>query len=403
MQEWKSSGAIVKAWVDGVPVEDEARRQVMMTAKLPVVRRVAVMPDVHVGVGCCIGTVIATRRALIPAAVGVDIGCGMIAVDLKTPRKAFDDAGPPERWLELLASAIPHGRSEDGKPGDVGAWPVGDVPSRVAHRWHQIDGEYEKAMKPHPDARAKSTVTQLGTLGTGNHFAELSEDDRGVAWLVIHSGSRGMGNRIGTSYVRLAKEVCRREGRALPDPDLAYLTDQDEEFEWYVRSMEIALEFARESRELMAEAVVRELSRLGLCSQSFEIIDCHHNYAAREEVDGEILWVTRKGAVSVGDAMLGVIPGSMGAKTFIVSGLGCEEAMRSCSHGAGRAGSRKWARSTFTVEEHAEATKGVACRKDEGVLDETPMAYKSIDEVMAAQADLVRVERTLKQFACLKG
>ncbi len=393
----------IKAWVHGVPFEDEARAQVARVAALPFVHHhVAVMPDVHAGIGATVGSVIACRQAVIPAAVGVDIGCGMIAA--RTSLRADqlpDDLAPLRTAIER---AVPHGRTVGRGQRDRGAW--GEPPAHHAEAWAALEPGYREIQDKHPAAGGAQRVHQLGTLGTGNHFVELCLDEAGAVWVMLHSGSRGIGNRIGSYFIERAKAEMRRWFINLPDVDLAYLPQGSDLFKDYLHAVGWAQAYARVNRELMMRNVMTALGALGTLppfEASLEAVNCHHNYVSREAHFGESVIVTRKGAVRVRAGELGIIPGSMGARSFIVRGKGSPESFDSCSHGAGRAMSRTRAKKVFTLADHAAATAGVECRKDADVLDETPGAYKSIDAVMAAQADIVDIVHTLKQVVCVKG
>ena len=414
MIEIESPGVPIKAWIEGVPVEEAAKEQLRGIAKLPVVwPHVAVMPDVHLGIGVTVGSVIPTRGAIIPAAVGVDLGCGMAAARLDIEARHLPDALTGLR--SAIEAAVPHGRTNNGASGDRGAWRK--VPDAVALAWSTQRSAYDDLCARHPKMRAHNTVGHLGTLGTGNHFIELCLDEDQCVWVMLHSGSRGAGNRVGSYFIELAKEDMRVAHGALPeDVDLAYLTEGTRHFADYVAAVGWAQDFARANREVMMErvleavrAVVRPDATPGpyairsLAGARVTAVNCHHNYVQLERHFGADLWVTRKGAVSARAGELGLIPGSMGAKSFVVRGRGNVESLHSCSHGAGRAMSRGAARRAFTVADHIAATEGVECRKDAGVIDETPMAYKSIDAVMEAQGDLVSVVATLKQVLCVKG
>lgn len=398
--------ALVKAWTRGVPFEDEARRQVLDAAALPFVHRhVAVMPDVHAGIGATVGSVIPTKGALVPAAVGVDIGCGMVAVETNLTANDLPSDLRPLR--EAIERRVPHGRTDNGGSNDRGGW--GDPPPRVVRAWEALSaGAYERLAATHPRAiQRRAPIYQLGTLGTGNHFVEVCLDDSPEkrVWFMLHSGSRGPGNRIGSYFIERAKEECARWFVDLPNPDLAYLPEGTPLFEDYRDAILWAQDYARTNRDLMMEGVF-EAARvtLGRDVVAGELaVNCHHNYVARENHFGANVWVTRKGAVRARRGDLGIIPGSMGARSYIVRGLGNPESFDSCSHGAGRAMSRAEARRRFSVADHVAATAGVECRKDEDVVDETPAAYKDIDLVMAAQSDLVEIVRTLKQVVCVKG
>ncbi len=400
-----SQGSPIKAWTKGVSLEEEAQKQLQNVAQLPFIyKHIAVMPDVHWGMGATIGSVIASAEAIIPAAVGVDIGCGMMAV--QTSLKAKD---LPESLKDLrtnIEKSVPHGRSRNGGRGDRGAW--GDVPLLQQEAWKKLLPSYQQIIQKHPQISQNNvnTLNHLGTLGTGNHFIEICLDETESVWILLHSGSRGIGNRIGTYFIELAKKDMRHHLQNLPDANLAYLSEGTDHFKDYVFAVEWAQNFAKINRELMMQAVIKSLQgSSGI--PPFQILDqainCHHNYVSRERHFAQEVLVTRKGAVRARKGDLGIIPGSMGAKSYIVSGLGNPESFESCSHGAGRVMSRTAAKKKFTLEDHCLATQGVECRKDKEVIDETPAAYKSIDAVMAAQSDLVEIVHTLKQIVCVKG
>jgi len=398
-----TEGVPIQAWVEGVPVEQAALDQLRNVARLPVVRHhVAAMPDVHFGIGATVGSVIPTSGAIIPAAVGVDIGCGMMAV--RTTLRASDLPDDLKGLRSAIERAVPHGRTDGGGRNDRGSW--SDVPARNADTWRRLEQGHRRIVAKHPRLERGRTAEHLGTLGGGNHFIELCLDEADHVWCMLHSGSRGVGNRIGMHFIELAKKDMRMHLHTLPDHDLAYLREGSEHFDDYVHAVEWAQQYARHNRELMMHQVLEALRHSKLLP-SFEsgtvAVNCHHNYVAREVHCGEELFVTRKGAVRAGPGDLGIIPGSMGARSFIVRGKGNAQSFHSCSHGAGRAMSRGEATRRFTVADHEAATAGVECRKDASVLDETPAAYKDIDAVMAAQADLVEVVHTLKQVVCVKG
>jgi tRNA-splicing ligase RtcB len=299
---------------------------------------------------------------------------------------------------------VPHGRTDNGGRNDRGAWR--DPPAAAAEAWNQIRPGYERIIARHPKLDRGSHVTHLGTLGTGNHFIEVCLDQQDQVWIVLHSGSRGVGNRIGTYFIEVAKADMRRWFVNLPDEDLAYLPEGTEHFDEYVEAVHWAQEYARLNRELMMAALIegmRASGKVPAFEARLEAVNCHHNYVERESHFGENVLVTRKGAVRARRGDLGIIPGSMGARSYIVRGLGNDASFHSCSHGAGRAMSRNEARRRFTVADHVAATAGIECRKDADVIDETPMAYKSIDQVMEAQRDLVEVIHTLRQVVCVKG
>lgn len=395
-------GVPVKMWTQGVPVEAEAMAQLANAARLPIVfKHVAVMPDVHLGIGATIGSVIPTLKAIIPAAVGVDIGCGMMAA--KTTLRAQDlpdNLGPLRSAIE---AAVPHGYTPRRGGRDPGSWE--NPPESVDQAWASLVGDFDALCELHPRLKNTNNRKHLGTLGTGNHFIEVCLDETGFVWFMLHSGSRGVGNAIGTHFIELAKKDAERNQRNLPDKDLAYFEEGAEHFDDYVRGVGWAQRFAMKNREVMMAhliATVRTVITKPFESH-VEAVNCHHNYVRQERHFGQDVFVTRKGAVSAKRGELGIIPGSMGARSYIVRGLGNPESFESCSHGAGRVMSRTKAKKVFTVEDQIKATEGVECRKDADVIDEIPMAYKDIDAVMAAQKDLVEVVYTLKQVVCVKG
>jgi tRNA-splicing ligase RtcB len=396
-------GGLIKAWIDGVPVEDQARQQLDNIAGMPFIHKhVAIMPDVHWGMGATVGSVIPTKGAIIPAAVGVDIGCGMTAV--RTSLTASDLPDTRSGIRSAIEAAVPHGRTNNGGPGDRGAW--GEVPEHLLDRAAMVALQVGKFCAKHPklERAALRAPHHLGTLGTGNHFIEVCLDKEDRVWVMLHSGSRGIGNAIGSYFIGLAKEEMRRFFVNLPDQDLAYLPEGTEHFRDYMAAVEWAQSFARANRKVMMEATLRALQgAVRPFMVDAHAVNCHHNYVSRERHYGDDVLVTRKGAVSAKEGELGIIPGSMGARSFIVRGKGNRESFCSCSHGAGRAMSRTEAKRRFTVEDHVRATEGVECRKDADVVDETPAAYKSIDAVMAAQSDLVEVVQELRQVVCVKG
>jgi len=393
----------IKAWTRGVLFDEKAKAQVRNVASMPFIHGwVAVMPDVHWGMGATVGSVIPTHRAIIPAAVGVDIGCGMMAV--RTTLAASDLPDDLGGMRSAIESAVPHGRTHGGGPGDRGAWR--DIPDAASEAWADLHERFEAIAEKHPRVRRGNTVNHLGTLGTGNHFIEVCLDEEDRVWFMLHSGSRGVGNRIGTYFIALAKEDMRTWMINLPDQDLAYFPEGVDHFRDYVAAVGWAQDFARTNREVMMRAVVaavRGLPGLPEFTADQEIVNCHHNYVTKESHFGKVVWLTRKGAVRAREGDLGIIPGSMGTRSYIVRGKGNPDSYDSCSHGAGRAMSRGEARRRFTLSEHAEATRGVECRKDKDVIDETPAAYKPIDAVMEAQRDLVDIVHTLRQVVCVKG
>ena len=396
-------GVHVKSWTVGVPFEPEALAQIQRVARLPFVfKHLAVMPDVHAGKGATIGSVIATDGAVVPAAVGVDIGCGMMAA--RTTLTGADLPADLEPLRAAVEAAVPHGRTCNGGRGDRGAW--GSPPPAQREAWAALEPGYREIIGKYPRIDRGPTLEPLGTLGTGNHFIEVCLDEPGQLWLMLHSGSRGVGNRIGTDFIELAKSQMRRWFVELPDPALAYLPEGTEPCEDYLHAVTWAQRFAATNRELMLDSVVEALrasGRLPPFELEGERVNCHHNYVAREHHFGRNVLVTRKGAVRAREGELGIVPGSMGARSHIVRGLGNRDSFTSCSHGAGRAMSRSAAKRAFSLEDHARATAGIACRKDAEVLDETPLAYKPIDAVMHAQRELVEVVHTLRQVICVKG
>jgi tRNA-splicing ligase RtcB len=398
----ETGGAPIKAWTRGVPIEDAARQQIENVARLPFIHKhVAIMPDVHWGRGATVGSVIPTVGAVIPAAVGVDIGCGMAAV--RTNVAAADLPDSLGALRSAIEAAVPHGRSDNGGRADIGAWP-GDPPASIAAGWERLKDGYAQILELHPKTSHPRALGHLGALGTGNHFVELCLDEEDQLWVMLHSGSRGVGNKLGTYFIDLAKQEMRRWFVNLPDADLAYLPEGTEHFSAYVRAVGWAQGYASLNRELMMTAVLEVLRRsFPQLATDAMAVNCHHNYVAKERHFGKDVWLTCKGAVRAGAGELGIIPGSMGAKSFIVRGKGNAESFETCSHGAGRAMSRSEAKRRFTVADHARATAHVECRKDAGVIDETPGAYKDIDAVMAAQADLVEIVHTLRQVVCVKG
>jgi tRNA-splicing ligase RtcB (3'-phosphate/5'-hydroxy nucleic acid ligase) len=394
----------IKAWVQGVQLEAAARQQLLNLANMPFIHKhVAAMPDVHWGMGATVGSVIATKGAIIPAAVGVDIGCGMAAQ--RTTLTASDLPDDLHALRTEIEMRIPHGRTDNGSKNDAGAWRE----PQNSHQWGlaPLMMQLQAITSKHPKIAqaAERAPLHAGTLGTGNHFVEICLDEDQQVWVMLHSGSRGIGNRIGTHFIQAAKKEMERWFINLPDADLAYLPQGSELHKDYIEAVEWAQQYARLNRDLMMKATLGALS--AAVPKPFtcncEAVNCHHNYVTWEKHFGENVLLTRKGAVAAHEGKLGIIPGSMGAKSFIVRGKGNRDSFCSCSHGAGRKMSRTEAKRSFSLEDHALATAGVECRKDEGVIDETPAAYKSIDAVMAAQSALVDVVHTLKQVVCVKG
>jgi tRNA-splicing ligase RtcB (3'-phosphate/5'-hydroxy nucleic acid ligase) len=386
-------------------IEHEAIQQLVNVSQLPIIHgHIAAMPDVHAGIGATVGSVIPTKSAIIPAAVGVDIGCGMNAVRLSI--KASDLPDNLYRIRTAIETAVPVGFSQhDG--GNVRGSQHARTARVLDQRLDSIVGKHPALMKM--QKRFNETwICQIGTLGGGNHFIELCLDEEQFVWVMLHSGSRGIGNVMGRYFISAAKKDMQRHKMNLPDADLAYFSEGSKWFDDYVEAVDWAQDYAllnrREMMRLVLEVLERELSpRINAWKVMGEAINCHHNYVQRETHFGENVFVTRKGAISARDGELGIIPGSMGAKSYIVRGLGNPQSLCSCSHGAGRRMSRTAAKRKFSRIDLEAQTTGVECRKDGGVLDEIPGAYKDIDVVMANQADLVEVVHTLKQVVCVKG
>ena len=389
----------IKGWVRGVPLESQAHTQLRNIASMPFVGPwVAVMPDVHLGIGATVGSVVPTRGAIIPAAVGVDIGCGMAAV--RTTLRAND---LPDN-LAALRSGIERSVPVGNGPGGEHRHVPDSASTRLADA--QLEQRLARIRDKHPRIRADKVEKQNGTLGGGNHFIELCLDEEDRVWVMLHSGSRGTGNLIGTYFIeRARKELEQRVlGFHVPDKDLAFFLEGEPLFDDYVEAVSWAQDYARTNRETMLARVLHELrQKLPKFQLEKEAVNCHHNYVQRETHAGESLLVTRKGAVSAREGELGIIPGSMGTRSYIVRGLGNADSFHSCSHGAGRVMSRTQARNSITLKQHRDATAHVECRKDAGVIDESPAAYKPIEAVMAAQRDLVEVVHTLRQVVCVKG
>ena len=374
----------IKIWTEDI--EPEAEQQLRNIADMPFIHsHVAVMPDVHLGRGATIGSVIATDGAIIPAAVGVDLGCGMSSV--KLPLKLEQLTHIPALRHQLERS-IPVGRFGNKEMSNS----AGLFMARL--------GQYRADLK---DSTLKAGL-QLGTLGGGNHFIEICYDENQDVWLMLHSGSRNIGNVLAKYHIDKAKGLMKQYFIKLPDPDLAYFTQHTKEFDDYIFDMLWAQNYAKSNRLEMLKKCLEDIHKqYHINISNLNIIDCHHNYCEMENHFGKNIWVTRKGAVKATQGTLGIIPGSMGIKSYIVKGKGNLQSFCSCSHGAGRRMSRSKAKEMFTLEDHLKATEGVDCRKDLGVLDETPGAYKDIDSVMENQKDLVEIVHTLKQVLCIKG
>jgi tRNA-splicing ligase RtcB (3'-phosphate/5'-hydroxy nucleic acid ligase) len=385
----------VKVFTDDI--EETARQQLVNLSKLPIIHHhVAAMPDVHAGIGATVGSVIATDRAVIPAAVGVDIGCGMIAARTSLSAQDIDEKKLTKLFGQITRD-VPVGRDQHrpGREPTHAAAPFGRELDRILNKHAQIAKRFK---------RTANWAAQMGTLGGGNHFIEVCLDESNRVWVMLHSGSRGIGNAIGSYFIELARRDMERTAANLPDRDLAYLTEGAQHFEDYVTAVDWAQRYAAANRQTMMDTVLDGMKRhLPPFEVTQEVVNCHHNYVERERHYGKNVWVTRKGAISAREGELGIIPGSMGAKSYIVRGKGSEESFHSCAHGAGRRMSRSAAQKRYTTADLVEQTAGIICRKDSGVVDEIPAAYKSIDEVMQNQSDLVEVVHTLKQVLCVKG
>jgi tRNA-splicing ligase RtcB len=378
-------------------IENQALTQLKQIAQLPIIHsHIAAMPDVHAGIGATVGSVIPTLNAIIPAAVGVDIGCGMSAVRLSIKSTQLPDN------LAAMRSAI-----ERAVPVGLAAHKTINVRTSSCKKLaHGVDWLFEKHPAVMKMLKQPETLwtKQLGTLGSGNHFIEICVDETKDVWVMLHSGSRGIGNAIGNYFIKLAKRDMEKHIHNLPDKDLAYFTEGSENFIDYVTAVNWAQEYARLNREEMMGLVLRAIAPfLPPFRSDRHAINCHHNYVSRERHFGEDVIVTRKGAISAREGELGIIPGSMGAKSYIVKGKGNTDSFCSCSHGAGRKMSRTAARHAFSRDDLIAQTKGVECRKDKNVIDEIPAAYKDIEEVMANQSELVEIVHTLKQVLCIKG
>jgi len=390
-------GGRVPVKVFTADLEPQAQKQLENIARLPVVfGHVAAMPDVHTGIGATVGSVIPTRGAIIPAAVGVDIGCGMSAVRLSIEAARLPDG--VARLRQAIERAVPVGFDERHE-----ADACLEACAPLARRLAGIVRAHPKIAKMQRDHERK-WVRQMGSLGGGNHFIELCLDECGSLWVMLHSGSRGIGNCIGQYFIAKAREAMLKTDAHLPDRDLAWFGEHTKPFDDYLDAVGWAQDYAfanrREMMRLIIEALRRELPAF---ETTGEAINCHHNYVRREKHFGEMLYVTRKGAISARKDELGIVPGSMGTRSYIVRGKGSPESLLSCAHGAGRRMSRAEAKRRYSRADLVAQTEGVECRKDKGVLDEIPGAYKDIDQVMADQTDLVDIVHTLKQIVCVKG
>lgn len=374
----------IKAWTDFIEIDEETEKQIKNLASLPFIyKHLAIMPDVHLGKGATIGTVIPTEGKIIPAAVGVDIGCGMMAV--KLPFKIDKLINLPE-LRHSIERSVPVGYDYHSKPLKYLAT--------------------TNLMRADVD---KKTWLQFGTLGGGNHFIEICKDQNNAVWVVVHTGSRGIGNYLATKHIKIAKQMMQEKNISLPDPDLAYFEEGTQEFDNYINDLNWAQHYASHNRQAIMDLILKDISfhlyheNKNLLKEAEIIINCHHNYSRIENHFGKNIWVSRKGAVSARKGEYGIIPGSMAAKTYIVRGKGNVDSFCSCAHGAGRRMSRAKAKRTYSVEDLKQQTRGVECRKDKGVVDEIPAAYKDIDAVMKSQEDLVEIVYTLNQLICIKG
>lgn len=394
----------VKGWTHGVPVDDKALDQLKNIASLPILAgHVAVMPDVHLGKGATVGSVIATRSAIIPAAVGVDIGCGMIAT--QTSLKAKDLPDSLTKLRSALEAVIPVGFASHDKP--VSTQHDSEFGLHLHNKAKELNKRFNKLeiIKHVRRLNTSRIWSQIGTLGGGNHFIELCLDEKQNVWIMLHSGSRNIGKVFADIAINMAKEIAVAQDRALPDRDLAWLDEGSKEFNMYTDALGWAQDYAAHNRNVMLHLTIQIMKQH--FGERFKLIgkatNCHHNYAQLEMHFGKQVWITRKGAVSARAGEMGIIPGSMGARSFIVRGKGNPMSYHSCSHGAGRIHSRTAAKKLFTTKDLIAQTRGVECRKDKNVIDEIPSAYKNIDDVIAAQKDLIEVVATLKQFMCIKG
>jgi tRNA-splicing ligase RtcB len=393
--EYPGINVPIRMWTDPATVEGQALQQLRNISSLPWIHGLAVMPDVHLGKGATVGSVIAMKGAVCPAAVGVDIGCGMSAV--KTTLTARDLPDNLSRLRSRIEQVIPVGRGLHSDPVD---------PTRIhgfaSGGWDEFWSRFDE-LTPAVKARRERALQQMGSLGSGNHFVEVCLDKSGAVWLMLHSGSRNIGKELAEHHMGVARSLPHNQG--LVDRDLAVFIAATPQMEAYRSDLFWAQEYAKRNRAVMMalfqDVVRREFPKAKVGFD--QVISCHHNYVAEERYDGEDLLVTRKGAIRAGVGDHGIIPGSMGTGSYIVRGLGNADAFNSASHGAGRKMSRSAAKRTFGVRDLEEQTRGVECRKDSGVVDEIPGAYKPIEKVMAQQADLVEVVAELKQVVCVKG
>lgn len=380
-------------------IENDTLEQARTTAGMPFVHpHLALMPDAHLGKGATVGSVIPTDRAIIPAAVGVDIGCGMVAVRTQWTEDQVRAAGSLTALREGIESRIPLSAGRYNR----------ELTESAEERCEDLHAEWAAQAWPHtcrdPEQYARNWKLQLGTLGSGNHFIEITVDEESRVWAFLHSGSRGVGNKIAQHHIRVARELMERWWIDLPDPDLAYLVEGTPEFDHYIAELGWAQEFARLNREEMMDRTLAALTHhMGAEVERVEEVNCHHNFTQREHHHGRNLWISRKGAISAREGELGLIPGSMGTASYVVEGLGNPMSFCSAPHGAGRNFSRSKARKTFTHEQLREAMQGIEYRDTDAFIDEIPQAYKPIDQVMENASDLVRIRHTFHQIVNVKG
>lgn len=400
----------LKIWDYEGGIDDQTIQQMKDVCKLDFVQPYAsLMADGHYGSGSAVGAVVPVVGAIPVATVGVDLGCGMIAVKTSLTRKDI-----PTNLKKLRASIekeVPAGRTDEGGVNDRGSWH--DVPPRVIKVWETLVKGYEDVLKDNASVAHKRVINQLGTLGTGNHFVELCTDeqitgDDSPIWIMLHSGSRGIGNKIGSTYIGIARNELAKKGKAAPNRDLAFLEADNPNFDKYVKAASWAQDYAAANRALMVQGAIRGMEASGLFKPftTGDSIQCHHNYISQETHFGNEVLIIRKGAVRAQVDDIAIIPGNMGQRSFIVRGRGNPASFNSCSHGAGRTMSRTEAKKRYTTADLIKATEGVECLKTPGVIDEIPMAYKPLDLVMKAQADLVDIDNPvaiLRQFMCIKG
>lgn len=387
----------IKAWTNGVNFEEGAKVQLRYAAMLPFVwPHIAVMPDVHAGIGCTVGAVIPTVKAIIPATVGVDIGCGVMAV--KTTLTSYQVSDNGQELFEVLSRKIPTGVGKTSSQ-----WQ--SVPNFIQKIYTEhLHGGLKNILQKHSKISSKNAYEQLGTLGSGNHYISIAIDESDNVWLMLHSGSRGIGNKIGSYFIEVARKDMERQDKRLPNRDLAYFEEGSEHFNDYVEAVLWAQDYAKFNREMMMDVCLASIRKLGLKFKTIgEVVQCHHNFVQKETHFGQEVWLTRKGAVQAKIGQLALIPGCMGGKSYIVRGKGNPDSFETCSHGAGRTMSRTKAKQSITLKMHREATEGVFCRKDKDVIDESPNAYKNIDAVMEAQSDLVDIVHVLKEVVNIKG